>query len=267
MAGISDAFISYMMSLLDYFKSFTGNYGWAIILFAGLVKAVLYYPTQSQYKSMKEMQKVQPELKKLQDRYKKDPQKLQMEQMALFKKHNVNPMGGCLPIIIQMPILIGIFATIRKMAELGKFANETFLWIGGPLSNIYPRLFGESLARPDILLLLIYGVSMFLSQKMTTTQTSDEGTQKMMTTIMPVMFTFLLWRFPAALILYWLVFNILSIVQQYITMRDTSTVTFSHGKDAGQVADIDDSGNEGEEEESPTAGRARSRSRKRKGGN
>ena len=264
-AGISDAFIKTMMALLDYFKGFTGNYGWAIVLFAGLIKAVLYYPTQSQYKSMKEMQKIQPELKKLQDRYKKDPQKLQMEQMALFKKHNVNPLGGCLPIIIQMPILIGIFATIRKMAELGKFANETFLWIGGPLSNIYPQLFGGSLAQRDTLLLLIYGVSMFLSQKMTSTQTTDQGTQKMMSTIMPVMFTFLLWKFPSALILYWLVFNILSIVQQYLTLRDTST----DGESSGEEVDTKVTGGDEDvdnQEDSSEADRVRSRSRKRKGG-
>lgn len=259
-AGISDLFIKSMMNLLDFLKAYTGSYGWAIVIFAGMVKAALYFPTQSQYKSMKEMQKVQPEMKKLQERYKSDPQKLQIEQMALFKKHNVNPLGGCLPIIIQMPILIGIFATIRKMAELGKFTNQTFLWIGGPLSDIYPQLFGGSLAQRDTILLIIYAVSMYLSQKMSVTDTSDQGTQKMMSTMMPVMFTFFMWSFPSSLILYWLMFNILSIIQQYFTMKEPDV--------SKETADSpeEESGEDDEDSEQSIAGRNRSRSRKRKGG-
>jgi YidC/Oxa1 family membrane protein insertase len=253
-----------MIYLLDGLKTLTGNYGWAIIIFAAIVKAALYFPTQSQFKQMKEMQKVQPAMKKLQERYKGDPQKLQVEQMALFKKYNVNPLAGCLPILIQMPILIGIYATIRKMAELGRFANETFLWIGGPLSNIYPSLFGGSLAHKDTLLLVIYGFSMYLSQKMSVgvSDPSNESTQKIMGLAMPVMFTVFLWNFPSSLILYWLVFNILSVAQQYFTMRDAGTagqeIQESTPDEADTAPDAD--------METPQ-GRSRSRSRKKKGGN
>lgn len=269
---ISDLFINSMMSLLDFLKSITGSYGWAIVIFGAMVKAALYLPTQSQYKSMKEMQKIQPELKKLQDKYKKDPQKLQMEQMKLFKDHNVNPLGGCLPILIQMPILIGIFATIRKMAALGKFADQTFMWIGGPLSDIYPGWIGGSLAQRDTLLVLIYAVSMFLSQKMTPSSGSDQGTQKLMGTLMPIMFTFILWNFPSSLILYWLVFNILSIVQQYFTLRETpeSGAELKKKETAAEDEELEEEEEDEDEEEeekdvSPT-GKTRSRSRKKKGG-
>ncbi len=252
-SDISSLFTNSMMHLLDLLKSLTGSYGWAIVIFAGLVKVALYYPTQSQYKSMKEMQKIQPMLKKLQEKYKNDPQRFNQEQMALFKKYNVNPLGGCLPILIQMPILIGIFVTIRKMAELGKFAGETFLWIGGPLSKMYPNWIGESLAHKDLPLLLIYAISMYLSQKMSVSTGQVDQTQKMMSIMMPVLFAFILWKFPSSLILYWLVFNILSIIQQYIIMRDS-------GDTEEIVEEIVK-----EEKESPS-GRKRSRSRKKKGG-
>lgn len=265
-AGLSDLFIQSMMNLLDYLKAMTGNYGWAIIVFSVMVKLALYIPTRSQYKSMKEMQKIQPLMKKLQDKYKNDPQKLQMEQMALFKKHNVNPLGGCLPILIQMPILIGIFATIRKMAELGKFTNQAFLWIGGPLSDIYPQLFGQNLAQKDLLLLLVYGLSMFLSQKMSVSDPSNEATQKMMSMMMPVMFTFILWNFPSSLILYWLMFNVLSIIQQYYILKEPAAVTAGEQDGQESLTEEDESEADASSEEA-SSGKSRSRSRKKKGGN
>jgi YidC/Oxa1 family membrane protein insertase len=144
-----------------------------------IVKLILYPLTQKQYESMKDMQKIQPMMKKIQEKYKSDPQRMQTEQLALYKKYNVNPLGGCLPLLIQMPILIGIFMTIRSMAEAGRFIGESFLWIGSPLSQTYEWI-ADSLASPDVPLLLIYGVSMYLSQKMTVTDPSGAQTQKMM---------------------------------------------------------------------------------------
>jgi YidC/Oxa1 family membrane protein insertase len=212
-----------MIQLLDFLKGTTGSYGFAIIVFSFIVKLALYYPTQSQYKSMKDMQKIQPEMKKLQEKYKNDQQKLQMETMALYKKYNVNPLAGCLPLLIQMPILIGIYSTINQMAKLGKFSSEVFLWIGGPLSKTYAWL-GTSLADKDIPLLIVYGISMFLSQKMSMTPGGDpaaEKTQQIMAYAMPVFLMFVLWNLPSSLILYWLVFNILTIVQQYFIMKSS----------------------------------------------
>jgi len=264
--GISTIFTQSMMNLLDYFKTLTGSYGWSIIIFATLIKLALYLPTQSQYKSMKAMQRLQPHLKKLQDKYKNDPQKMQIEQMALFKENKVNPLGGCLPILIQMPILIGIFVTIKKMAELGKFAGETFLWIGGPLSKTYSWI-GGSLAEKDIPLLIIYGISMYLSQKISMTDPAQEKTQQMMNIIMPVAFTFILMNFPSSLILYWLVFNIWSILHQYLVMKskdpeDLTPAAVSAGaggKDLNVLTQVSGSG-------ALSTERIKSRSRKKKGG-
>lgn len=246
------------MGVLNFLKSITGNYGFSIIIFASLIKLALYYPTQKQYQSMKEMQKIQPLIKKLQQKYKDDPQKMQMEQMTLFKKYNINPLGGCLPLIIQMPILIGIFMTIRKMAELGQFTGEKFLWIGGTLSRIYPDFIGSSLASRDVPLLLIYAASMYFSQKMTVSDPSAEGTQKIMGTVMPLMFTFILWRFPSSLILYWLVFNMLSIVQQYMVMKKQGD-EISGEDEESEEPNITESRNE-------SSDKKKSRSRKKKGG-
>lgn len=267
-------FISqFLTGILDSIHQFTGSYGWAIIVFSVLIKLVLYYPTQSQYKSMKEMQKIQPELQELQKKYKGTPEKMQAEQMALFKKHGVSPFGGCLPLIIQLPVLWGIFHAIRSLAEQGKFNTETFLWIGGSLSRLFPNQIAGSLAERDLPLIVLYGFSMYLSQKLTVTQTTAEGSQKMMSLVMPIAFTFILWNFPSALILYWLMFNVLSIIQQVIVMRqpdDKPSVRLtSPDSDAG--SDSDSSDDDGDEEETETdidgkQVRTRSRSRKKKGG-
>jgi YidC/Oxa1 family membrane protein insertase len=219
---------------------------------------------------MKEMQKIQPELKELQKKYKDNPQKMQTEQMDLFKRHNVNPLGGCLPIVIQMPILWAIFVAIKKMAEQGLFGSETFLWIGGPLSKIYPAWFAGSLAEKDIPLVVLYGFSMYLSQKLTVTDASAEGTQKMMNIIMPVAFTFILWNFPSALILYWLMFNIFSIIQQYFVMKNNDqkpAAPESQENSDDTAAGSSDTDTDENDSDASRPERARSRSRKRKGGN
>ncbi|MCD4785179.1 MAG: YidC/Oxa1 family membrane protein insertase [Candidatus Eremiobacteraeota bacterium] len=252
-----------LISFMDFIYQYTGNYGWAIVILAATIKLILYLPTQSQYKSMKEMQRVQPLIKKLQEKFKDNPQKMQAEQMKLFKEHGVNPLGGCLPILIQMPILWGIFITIRKMAEMGKFGNETFLWIGGPLSKIYPEWIAGSLADKDLPLVLMYGFSMYLSQKLTVSDPSAEKTQRMMSIVMPVAFTFILWRFPSALILYWLMFNIFSIIQQVIVMKQDDKKTLAtldeEIEEDEQVEEEDES-----DEDQDKAGKSRSRSRKKK---
>jgi len=271
-------FISqYLTQFLTTIHQFTGNYGWAIIVFAFVIKMVLYYPTQSQYKSMREMQKIQPEVKELQKKFKDKPERMQKEQMALFKRHGVNPLGGCLPLIIQMPILWGIFVTIRKMAEQGLFQNETFLWIGGPLSELYPKWFAGSLAGKDLPLVILYGFSMYLSQKISISDASAEGTQKMMSLVMPIAFTFILWNFPSALLLYWLMFNILSIVQQVIIMKqpdkkltlpveETESETESESESESDIDIVPDSSGDEDDENKKMARRNRSRSRKKKGG-
>lgn len=214
-----DIICNFLMKVIDQLYLLTGNYGLSIVIFAGLIKIALYYPTNQQYKAMKDMQAIQPEMKKIQERYKEDPQKMNTEMMLLYKKHKINPLGGCLPLLIQMPILWGIWKTISGYQ--GVFEKAYFLWIGSPLSYKYPQIFARNLAGHDIPLLILYGFSMYLTQKATPTDPSTASTQMSMSIIMPVFLTYMMWqwKFPCALILYWLVFNLLSIFQQIAIMK------------------------------------------------
>lgn len=209
-----------LMKMLDSLYSLTGNYGLSIILFALVIKLILYYPTHQQFKAMKDMQKIQPDIKKLQALYKDNPQKLQQEQLELFRRHKINPLGGCLPVVIQMPILWGIWSTITHYKE--KFVQSAFLWIGSPLSAKYPKYIAKNLASPDFIMLLFYCLSMYLSQKLTVTDPETAKKQALFNIMMPAMFTYIMWKgnFPSALILYWLIFNILTIVQQYFILEE-----------------------------------------------
>jgi len=219
---------------LSYFYKITGSYGWAIILLALVVKALLYIPTQQQFQAMKDMAAIQPEIKKLQIKHKDDPKKLQTEQMELFKKHKVNPLGGCLPILIQMPILWGIWGAITKHA--GELKEAYFMWITPELAAKSPvflkkAVIAANLSQPDTIMLILYAVSMFISQKLTAVDKATAQTQATMNLIMPIMFTYIMWagNFPSALILYWLVFNILSIFQQMTVMNKPSRVIVGDG--------------------------------------
>lgn len=237
-----------LFQILALFFQVTHNYGISIILFACSVKLILSPLTQQQFKSMKEMQAIQPELSKLQTRYKDDPQSQQKAMMDLYRTHKINPLGGCFPVLFQMPIFFALWGTISSYQE--KFSHATFLWIGSfsqKMAELFPGvvnylelwrgqcditphlkhkfpLWGDSLASPDLFLLLLYVLSMILSSKMTpmaaaTQDPAQQQSQKMMTTIMPVMFAVMLISTPSAFVLYWFVFNILSIVHQYYAMK------------------------------------------------
>jgi YidC/Oxa1 family membrane protein insertase len=187
----------------------TWDCGLAIILLTILVKLLLTPLTRKQFQSMKDMQKLQPEVKKLQEKFKGNPQKLNQEVMAMYKQRGVNPLGGCFPLLIQMPILIWLYRAIMQFRF--QFEGERFLWV-------------PNLAEPDMPLLVLYLISMIVSQKLTTMPSADpqqQQTQKMMAYMMPIMFAFFFKTFPAAFILYWFVFNILSTVQQYFIMRSS----------------------------------------------
>jgi YidC/Oxa1 family membrane protein insertase len=210
----------------------TGSYGWSIVIFSLVVKLLLYYPTQKQYQSMRDMQLIQPEIKRLQEKYKDDQERLAKEQMALFQKHKVNPLGGCLPMFAQMPILYGIYGAIRKIFQvtvpLVPPPAEKWMWIGTPLAKQFPHFLAASFDQPDGLLVLLYGFSMLLSQRLTITQTSDPAQvkqQKMMNTLMPIFFTYMMWQWhmPSALLFYWFMFNIFNAVQQVHIVRQVRT--------------------------------------------
>jgi YidC/Oxa1 family membrane protein insertase len=179
----------------------------AIIVIACLAKLALTPLTNVQFRSMKAMQRIQPLIKQLQEKYKNDRQGLAQAQMRLFKEHRVNPLGGCLPLLIQMPILIFIYRAVDMYKH--QFRNEGFLWIG-------------SLAESDMILLILYAGSMYLSMRLTTTPSADpqqQQMQNMMAIMMPFMFLLLFRGLPSAFILYWFALNVLSTAHQAYILR------------------------------------------------
>ncbi len=182
-------------------------YAMGVLLLALLVKIVLYPLNARSYVSMKEMQlktkAIQPLLEDLKRRYKDDQLKFMQEQNKLFKKHGISPMKGCLPMLIQMPILIAIYYAVRMYSF--QFSHGSFLWI-------------KDLSQPDLPLMLVYVGTMILTTKLQPTTSSgdkqQEQTQKMMTYLMPIMILFFFRSLPAAFILYWTAFNVLNTAQQ-----------------------------------------------------
>ena len=206
--------------LLKFLYHFTGNYGIAIILVTVLQKVAFYPLTMKSMKSMQAMQAIQPKVQALQERYKNNPQKKQEETMALYKKHGVNPMGGCLPMLVQIPIFIALYNALSNSVELWQ---AHFLWIRDltqPDSLFKMTLWGAETNVGNLLGLLM-GVSMWVQQKMSPT-TGDPRQAQMMLWLMPILFTFMFWGFPSGLVLYWFVNNVLQIGQQWLINRKTA---------------------------------------------
>jgi YidC/Oxa1 family membrane protein insertase len=178
----------------------TGNYGIDIIILSILIKIIFLPLTQISFKSMKEMQKVQPEMNRLKEQYKNDKARLQQEIMLLYKRRKINPMSGCLPMLIQIPVFIALYNALQNGIEMRH--AYFFLWITD-----------LSAKDPIYITPLIMGATMVIQQKMT--PTAADPTQAKMFLLMPVMFTFLFLNFPSGLVLYWLVNNVLSIAHQY----------------------------------------------------
>ena len=202
-----------LVSLLRLLYGVTGNYGIAIILLTVLVKLVFFPLSNKSFKSMSAMKKLQPQMERLREQYKDDRQKLNQEMMELYKRYEVNPLGGCLPMIVQLPVFIGLYQGLLYAIELRQ--APFFGWIAD-LSQ--PDRLG-ALAIPFVdppgipVLTLLMGGSMVIQQMMMPT-TGDPLQQKMML-LMPVIFTVMFINFPAGLVLYWLINNILSVAQQH----------------------------------------------------
>ena len=202
------------MNLLKMFYDFSGSYGWAIILLTIFVKAVLYPLSAKQFKSMHEMKKIQPEVKKLQAKLKDKPEEMQKQLIALYKEHGVNPLGGCLPLLVQFPIIIALFATLRSEAFINLPGDKSFLWIAN-LSEPDTMMIG-TLSIP--LMALIVGITTYASQAV---MTMDPEQKKMMA-FMPFMLFFISIKMHAGVLVYWSVSNLLTAVQQSL-METTAT--------------------------------------------
>ena len=219
-----------VLYLLKTFHGVVPNYGVVLIIFSILVKIVVYPLTKKSYQSMKAMQLLQPEIAKLKDKYQGDPQRLNKETMKMYKERGVNPLGGCLPMLLQMPLLFALFIVFRSTIELR--GAPFMLWIDDlsqpdaliPLPFTLP-LYGNQIS----LLPLLMGVSMFVQQKMSATQANPQ--QKMMTQFMSVFFVVLFNKFPSGLNLYYTLFNVLTILQQkyMVNPKEVQSVTKKKG--------------------------------------
>lgn len=212
---------------LDFLVHLTGaksySYFLAILLISLLVKLALTPLSNAQYASMKAMQKLQPKVKALQDKYKNNKEEQGRKVMELYKEHNVNPAAGCLPLIVQLPILYGLYYMIRLYQY--QFAKGDFLWIGSGLSHQYPSFLGINLGQPDIPILLLYALSMYVQQRMIVSpdpqQAEQQRTMAILTPFMTTYF-FLQYHLPSAFVLYYLIFNVLSTAQQQYYMKKRS---------------------------------------------
>ncbi|MFB3817842.1 MAG: membrane protein insertase YidC [Candidatus Methylomirabilales bacterium] len=203
--------------LLKFLYTFTGNYGVAIILVTILQKVLFHPLTHKSIKSMQAMQAVQPKIQAVQERYKNNPQKKQEEMMALYRKHGVNPMGGCLPMLVQIPIFIALYNALSSSVEMWQAG---FLWIRDltQADSLFNVAIWGGYDFSFNLLALLMGASMWLQQKMSP-PAGDPRQAQMMLWMMPIIFTFMFWSFPSGLVLYWLVNNVLQIGQQWLIMR------------------------------------------------
>ena len=191
--------------LLTFIQKLVHNWGLAIICVTLVVKAILYPLTKAQYTSMAKMRMLQPKLQEMRERFGEDRQRMSQEMMKLYKDEKVNPLGGCLPLLLQMPIFIALYWTFMEAVELRH--APFFGWIQD-----------LSAQDPYYILPILMGASMFLLQKMSPTPVADPMQQKIMN-FMPLTFmVFFLW-FPAGLVLYWLVSNLITIIQQQLIYR------------------------------------------------
>lgn len=188
--------------MLRFFYDLSGSYGMAIILLTLAIRFILAPLTFSQSKSMEAMKALQPEMQALQERYKDKPEEYQRKVMELYQEHKVNPLGGCLPMLVQLPFLWALFAVLREF-DFG----TGFLWL-------------TSLSEPDPLYVLpvLSAITTYIQMVMT----SADASQKTMMFIMPVFIGYISISFPAGLVIYWVVSNLFSMAQQYVIARRMS---------------------------------------------
>jgi len=193
-----------MFKTLDIIHGVVQNWGVAIILLTLLIKAILFYPSAISYKSMARMRKVQPKMQALKERYGDDRQKMSQELMKLYRDEKVNPVSGCLPMLLQMPVFLALYWVLMEAVELRQ--APFCLWIQD-----------LSVKDPYFVLPLIMGATMYFQSKLN--PTPPDPMQAKMMQMMPIFFTFLFVFFPAGLVLYWVVNNSLSILQQYVITK------------------------------------------------
>jgi YidC/Oxa1 family membrane protein insertase len=195
----------YLFSFLQYIHSIVGNWGFSIVIITIIVKGAMYPLTKAQYESMAKMRALKPKMDALKERYGEDKQKMQQAMMEMYKKDKVNPMGGCFPLLLQMPIFLALYWVLLESVELRH--ADFFLWITD-----------LSVKDPYFVLPILTGASMYLLQKLQPMTMTDPMQQKIMQ-FMPVAMSLFFFIFPAGLVLYWLISNIITLIQAKIIYR------------------------------------------------
>jgi YidC/Oxa1 family membrane protein insertase len=213
-----------MLAVMKFFYSFVHSWGVAIILLAIFFNVILFTLTVKSMKSMKKMQALHPQMEKLKAELKDNPQKLNKEIMELYKKYKINPLGGCLPLILQMPVFIALYQALQRSIDL---RGASFLWIKDlslPDALLIPFTLPFIGNHINILLIAMI-VAMVAQQKMSTktmgaaVTAEQKQQQQIMLIVMPVMFTFIFMGMPAGLVLYWLLNTVLTVVEQYVILK------------------------------------------------
>lgn len=202
-----------LFALLSWLHDMIGNWGWSIVALTLLVRLVLYPLTYKGMVSMQKMKEIAPKVKEVQAKYKGDPQRMNAAVMALYKKHGANPLGGCLPMVLQIPVFFAIYRVLLNAVELQ--GAPWMLWI----DNL-------AIMDPTYVLPVLMGVSMFFQQRLTPSNFTDPMQEKIFK-YLPIIFTFFFLRFQAGLVLYWFVNNLFSIAQQFVVNRQ-----FKNAKEA-----------------------------------
>lgn len=206
--------------ILDFLFHFIGNMGWAILLFAALLRLLMFPIANKSYESMSKMKKVQPKVQALQEKFKDDKVKLQQEMMGLYRKEKINPASGCLPVLIQIPIFFSLYKVLNISIEI---RHAPFIgWIKDlsapdPLTiSVWSHLPVPSLLNIGVWP-IVMGITMYIQQKLNPAPTNKD--QARMFALMPLVFTFMLGHFASGLVIYWTLSNILSILQQRVIMK------------------------------------------------
>jgi YidC/Oxa1 family membrane protein insertase len=228
--GVFGRLMVYVIRLLNWLYKVTGNYGWAIILFTILMRIVLFPLMRKQYHSMARIQQIQPKLKRIQQKYKDNKEEMQKQTLEIYRKEKVNPMSGCLPMVVQLPIIIIIWRALLYASEQIHL-SPGFLWV--------PDL---SLHDPYFILVVVTTLIMLVQQYFMTPMTPDAaGPQKYMGYFFPILMGFLLWRFPAGLWLYYLLTTAAQVGQQAFVNWEMARATANRVAEVGDdIIDIDE---------------------------
>jgi YidC/Oxa1 family membrane protein insertase len=214
--GFFGWFAKALLMAMNALASFGVSYGWAIVIITASIKLVFWPLTKASTKSMKRMAALSPELKKLQEKYKDDPQKLTQKQMELWKEHKVNPFGSCLPMVLQIPVFFGFFKMLRTAIEL---RGAEFLWVAD-LSQSDTVYVIPGLNFPINPLPILMGFTMLWQARITPAAPSADPVQAKMMKYMPLMFLFFLYNYSAGLAVYWTTNNLLTILQTKLTSSE-----------------------------------------------